>query len=57
MQKNTKMKANGKTQTIYLLDELLEINDFRMYTQGIIEMVARKIDKRLRERKDKKVIK
>ena len=40
------MKVNGKVKTIYLLDELLEINDFGLYSQGIIEMVTREITKK-----------
>lgn len=41
-----KMIVNGKSKMIYLLDELLEINDFGLYSQGIVEMVAREITKK-----------
>ena len=41
-----KMVINGKTKWIYLLDELLEINDFGLYSQGIVEMVTREITKK-----------
>lgn len=41
-----KMIINGETRWIYLLDEMLEINDFGLYSQGIVEMVAREITKK-----------
>lgn len=41
-----KMVINGKAKWIYLLDELLEINDFGLYSQGIVEMVTREITKK-----------
>lgn len=41
-----KMVINGKTKCIYLLDELLEINDFGLYSVGIVEMVTREITKK-----------
>lgn len=41
-----KMIIDGKCKTIYLLDELLEINDFGLYSKGIVEMVAREITKK-----------
>lgn len=41
-----KMLVNGKTKCIYLLDELLEINDFGLYSVGIVEMVTREITKK-----------
>lgn len=41
-----KMVINGETKCVYLLDELLEINDFGLYSQGIVEMVAREITKK-----------
>ena len=41
-----KMVINGKCNMIYLLDELLEINDFGLYSKGIAEMVAREITKK-----------
>ncbi len=40
------MLVNGKTKWIYLLDELLEINDFGLYSVGIVEMVTREITKK-----------
>lgn len=44
--RRNKMVINGKTKIIYLLDELLEINDFGLYSQGIVEMVTREITKK-----------
>ena len=41
-----KMVINGESKWVYLLDELLEINDFGLYSQGIVEMVAREITKK-----------
>ena len=41
-----KMVINGENKWVYLLDELLEINDFGLYSQGIVEMVAREIAKK-----------
>ena len=41
-----KIVINGKCNMIYLLDELLEINDFGLYSKGIVEMVAREITKK-----------
>ena len=41
-----KMVINGKAKCIYLLDELLEINDFGLYSVGIVEMVTREITKK-----------
>lgn len=41
-----KIVINGETRIIYLLDELLEINDFGLYSQGIVEMVTREITKK-----------
>ena len=41
-----KMVINGESKWVYLLDELLEINDFGLYSQGIVEMVAREIIKK-----------
>lgn len=41
-----KMVINSKIEWIYLLDELLEINDFGLYSQGIVEMVTREIAKK-----------
>lgn len=40
------MVINGKKECIYLLDELLQINDFGLYSQGILEMIAREITKK-----------
>ena len=40
------MVINGKTKCIYLLDELLEIKDFGLYSVGIVEMVTREITKK-----------
>ena len=40
------MLINGKKKCIYLLDELLQINDFGLYSQGILEMIAREITKK-----------
>lgn len=41
-----KMVINGETKIIYLLDELLEINDLGLYSQGIVEMITREITKK-----------
>lgn len=41
-----KMVVNSKVKWIYLLDELLEIDDFGLYSQGIVEMVTREITKK-----------
>lgn len=41
-----KMVINGEGKIIYLLDELLEINDFGLYSQGIVEMITREITKK-----------
>lgn len=41
-----KMEINGKIKYIYLLDELLEINEFGLYSQSIIEMITREITKK-----------
>lgn len=41
-----KIVINGKAKCIYLLDELLEINDFGLYSVGIVEMVTREITKK-----------
>ncbi len=41
-----KMVINGKVKWVYLLDELLEINEFGLYSQGIVEMVTREITKK-----------
>lgn len=40
------MVINGTVKSIYLLDELLEINDFGLYSQGIVEMITREITKK-----------
>lgn len=41
-----KMVIDGKVKWIYLLDEFLEINDFGLYSQGLVEMVSREITKK-----------
>lgn len=42
-----KMVINGKVKWIYLLDEFLELNnEFGLYSEGIVEMVAREITKK-----------
>ncbi len=41
-----KMVIKGKVKWINLLDEILQINDFGLYSQGIVEMVAREITKK-----------
>ena len=40
------MEINGIKKNIYLLDEFLEINEFGLYSQSIVEMVAREITKK-----------
>lgn len=41
-----KMVINGITKYVYLLDELLEINEFGEYSQSIVEMITREITKK-----------
>ena len=41
-----KMVIDGKAKSIYLLDEFLQINDFGLYSESIVEMVAREITKK-----------
>ena len=41
-----KMVIDGKVKWIYLLDEFLQINEFGLYSQSIVEMVAREITKK-----------
>lgn len=41
-----KMVINGKVKWVYLLDEFLQINEFGLYSQSIVEMVAREITKK-----------
>ena len=40
------MEINGTRKTIYLLDELLEINNIGQYSQSVVEMVIREITKK-----------
>ena len=40
------MIVNGKKKYIYLLDEVLQINNFGLYSQGLIEMITREITKK-----------
>lgn len=40
------MKINGVERSIYLLDEFLEINEFGLYSQSVIEMIVREIVKK-----------
>ena len=40
------MIVNGKKKCIYLLDEVLQINNFGLYSQGLIEMITREITKK-----------
>lgn len=41
-----KMKINGTIKYVYLLDELLEINEFGEYSQSVVEMITREITKK-----------
>ena len=41
-----KMKVNGVRKCVYLLDELLEINEIGQYSQNVIEMIVREITKK-----------
>lgn len=41
-----KMVIDGKTKWIYLLDEFLQINEFGLYSQSIVEMISREITKK-----------
>ncbi len=47
------MVINGKAKWVYLLDELLEIKDFGLYLQGIVEMVQEKQQKNHIEKQQK----
>lgn len=40
------MEINGIEKSIYLLDEFLEINEFGLYSQSVIEMIVREITKK-----------
>lgn len=40
------MVGNDEKRSIYLLDELLQINDFGLYSPGILEMITREITKK-----------
>lgn len=40
------MEINGRKKCIYLLDELLEINNIGQYSQSVIEMIIREITKK-----------
>ena len=40
------MEANGIKKSVYLLDELLEINEFGLYSQSVLEMIVREITKK-----------
>ena len=40
------MVINGTTKYVYLLDELLEINEFGEYSQSVVEMIAREITRK-----------
>ena len=41
-----KMIIDGNVKWVYLLDEFLQINDFGLYSQSIVEMIAREITKK-----------
>ena len=41
-----KIVIDGKVKWIYLLDEFLQINEFGLYSQSIVEMIAREITKK-----------
>lgn len=41
-----KMVINGITKYVYLLDELLELNEFGEYSQSVVEMIVREITKK-----------
>lgn len=40
------MEINGTKKSIYLLDELLGINEFGLYSQSVLEMIVREITKK-----------
>ena len=40
------MVINGTKKYVYLLDELLEINEFGEYSQSVVEMITREITKK-----------
>ena len=41
-----KMHVNDQTKYVYLLDELMEMNEFGQYSQSIVEMISREIIKK-----------
>ena len=41
------MEINGTKKCIYLLDELLEINNIGQYSQSVVEMIIREITKKI----------
>lgn len=41
-----KMQVNDQTKYVYLLDELMEMNEFGQYSQSIVEMISREIIKK-----------
>ena len=50
-----KMIINGTTKCVYLLDELLEINEFGQYSQSVVEMIVREITKKSYRETDKTI--
>lgn len=40
------MEINGIKKSVYLLDELLEINEIGLYSQSVLEMIVREITKK-----------
>jgi len=40
------MQVNGVKKSVYLLDELLEINSIGQYSQSVVEMIIREISKK-----------
>ena len=40
------MEINGIKKSVYLLDELLGINEFGLYSQSVLEMIVREITKK-----------
>ena len=41
-----KMQVNNQTKYVYLLDELMQMNEFGQYSQSIVEMISREIIKK-----------
>ena len=47
------MVINNEIKCVYLLDKFLEISEFGMYSEGIVEMVTREVTKNHIEKQPK----